>query len=450
VSALQLKHNIFSKTKIENSKDIVETERDMRGSFMYTYDSTTTLGPVKLPSNSVLEEEYIKQAHLILDRDGISPLLHTVEMESDCCTDFGAFSRLYTSCSAKAASKICSADTLALIDDAIMSVTNRVQKQQDIASFTSKYYASSECLFSNDRIQWRRLTGSSEIIVALGFIEMEPSKLEGVVHIRIINASGFKIPEFNLHMTSSSGASLSPFQNYTASGAEYFLPDAIVDRTFRFNISSFEPTNLVLRIIFPGLVKDPLDHAPMYQMSASSKDGRRDKQELFSAAISCIPITLPAHALLQPYGASSLFSVRQLYEPLSPLMPYDIWTAAWARLQKSVGVEVVSFIEIPSSGSFSEALVHTLKKRQKLYLSGSFDINMDTLVNNSEFSGETESRSTICWLFQSLWGHEIAVRMQLYRQSAPVRERGTWKGLIDLRGDNMDVLNALENDIERF
>ena len=85
--------------------------------------------------------------------------------------------------------------------------------------------------------------------------------------VRVINSAGFKIPFFSLavvvaahndnDISNCAITTLNAISSTTQSGEDYFLPDAMVERRFAYSVSCLSAVDLVVRIRYPNLTREP-------------------------------------------------------------------------------------------------------------------------------------------------------------------------------------------------
>jgi len=414
------------------------------------------------------QEEETHKASIanFLSQKSLPPLLSASVGEN--IADFGAFFHNQQIGTVKSSSKLTSVDTFALIEDVLYANFIELVRGKNFKCYNF------DAIYSEDRIQWKRISGSSDPLVVMAYIELDHANMQFKVHVKIVNASGMKIPGFELSVVTS--GYMSPMESYCALGEDYFLPNAIFLRSFTFLIATFDNTSVIIRIHYPDLVKDPVDFIPFPLMSGGkgrqsdsqmqSQSHHSRHQETFTAIVPCADLSFPAYALLVPYGSSSLSSMRMLYEPNSGGIPKAVFAALFCRLQHSTVFEVASFFDLGDSAYF--ALCHVLEARSSLPLKGAYEIQFPSLVDGTD-SDSKVGIEVLCWALQTLWGQEIAIRLNLFKEtsssnppvgmiSMPLASsiedihfpRATWRGCIEIRSSSPAVLGTLREDDDGY
>ena len=215
----------------------------------------------------------------------------------DVQNEYGAFSLHALSGLVQAGAKadeigkpsISSADVMAVIDDVLdahMSVPMSTKLPstapadlEETSSVISRIHEIRDCR------QWVQLNGSCDMFSVLGAVTCcDPITRCVDVCFRIVNSSGFKVPIFALQLLLGAheqpdGKELvmsfeteghSPRSGGTASGVEYFLPGAIVERTFNFSVRRLGALFAVLRIVYQELLPD-IDMVEVFRFAPSGQ-----------------------------------------------------------------------------------------------------------------------------------------------------------------------------------
>jgi len=151
---------------------------------------------------------------------------------------------------------------------------------------------------------WTVVSGSADLLTVLAYSTIDIHTSTAYIHVRVFNSAGFKIPTFAVHVvingnllcvssdkyihsvatSASTGHKFSPLttstiqQSYTtsttipsqsvvfdsssvstASGVEFFLPDAYIERTFSCKVVQFAPFQVTVRVVYADLVYDEDD-----------------------------------------------------------------------------------------------------------------------------------------------------------------------------------------------
>lgn len=243
---------------------------------------------------------------------------------------------------------------------------------------------------------WTQLSGSADLLTVLAYSDIDLLSMTASIHVRVFNSSGFKIPTFALHLVAAgnllsvdysrglashtvalgstitgNAASVvhqtqqhllhSAGQGYSiprqsiyfdescvlsASGVDFFLPDAYIERTLTCKVRTFAPFEAVVRIVYADLVYDednifeiPKEHSvnigtarssAVNKVTAAKKNksananassrGARYMEEYkekhsnkWSAVLDCEPLRVPISAQLLPYGYGTCSALRYWY-----------------------------------------------------------------------------------------------------------------------------------------
>ena len=214
-------------------------------------------------------------------------------------------------------------------------------------------------------------------------------------HVRAINASGFRIPSFSLQALVS--GKMEPGELYISPGVEYSSPGSMIERMFVFPLCSFEPMRIVVRVVYPDLTWEAADRIPAHYLGSVNSKDRENATGTFTSCIDCIPLYLPVHALLIPYGAGSLCTIKSFcYMDTNfryrrrrcfPGIPHRVFRSLYGRLLHTQSIPVYStFCESSEgtkshSGSLLSMLLRIICSRSRgRTLKGSMEIDTASLV----------------------------------------------------------------------
>ena len=404
-----------------------------------------------------------------------------------CCSDAtdsgsecGAFSMMSTECrnGYVLSKRVCCADTYALIDDVMIPhMTNDPSIHSTIQTDGQSSGSNNLCNFlSDDGIQWRVLSGSSDPVVITAYSSCDPKSMTVNVNVRVINSSGIRIPPFAIQVSvlmpqhsclsdqrldgdtgTGIGVALLPNQPYTVECKDYLLPSAFVERDFVFSVISFAGADFSVRIIYSDLIRDGINDDIFsrlatqaeasgfegnYEDPLNNQDQDQHNCAKWAAVTQSIPLHLPIFSQMMPYGAGSLSAMSSFFKGSiktrqpQPGIPSSVFRALWSRLLVSDSVAVGA--SIPSRLAFEgnekqfsgngeggsvisevASCLSTLLTR----LIGSFDIDSSSRVDlgqeaeeahrgNSNLWSDSIS-SVLAWAFQTWWGGEVAIRVSI-------------------------------------
>ena len=384
----------------------------------------------------------------------IPPLLVAgLENDYDTILDYGAF----TNCASKVHNgKIATTDIHSLIEDVLYPHFLYANNQRCLD--LGKYYDPNS-VYTDDNTQWKTISGSSDPLVVMGYLQLHRRDMTVTAHIRAINAAGFKIPSFSLQALISNQMNLNHV--YVTNGVDYFLPGSMIERSFTFPVASFESVAITVRIIYNDLVLDHNDLAPIHllaDLNAKHSNNKGSKQqELFTSSVDCIPLVLPVHALLIPYGAGSLRLMTKWLTQNSQLpgIPNKVFRSIWNRLQLKETFPVHCTFELGANITMHGKLLELFRSGSDPKMKGTFEIDISYFADIGFCIDDDKNMNGVNvfgWAFQTLWGHEVALRMIIHKnQSVPNHVTDAkWSGIVEIKGTKMAHLQQMRKDSYRL
>lgn len=399
------------------------------------------------------------------------------------------------------------------ISDSSLNVTSALRNKDEL--FTT---------LNDDDCLWSVVSGSADLLTVSAHTRPNVGETSITVVIRVVNSAGFKIPIFNLQLlvsndetflpnygednsytTAASGPILNigyPNSQYVTFGAEYFLPGAMLERSFVLRLQRLGSLSCTVRIAYPDTpvetqsdsiltasqavttttstatvgsnIPDPatLVNDLSNRTSFSSRPNTTANTTTHTttstctctAKINCETLRIPVCFFLIPYGGGVLSSMRSLQRTTnSPLVgiPKSVFLSLWYRLPHGT---VFPCYSSSTSTSLADDVIMAISKSNCMY--GSPIIPLSALMADSTSSTsrrDTDARkstsimdgNTLSWALQSWWGHEVAVRIVM----SPSKKRGNVcdnvvesfiSGRVEVRVCTKNILSKLIPDMAEF
>lgn len=420
---------------------------------------------------------------------------------------------------------VCSADIMGIVDDVLdahLSVPSSLSSfpknaPRDLfggAAQLGRTYDVRDCR------QWVQLNGSSDLFTVLGAVSCcDPVTGNVEVMFRVINSAGFKVPIFSLQLLLGSYEQMGfhgedeavtfdtvnqTARGGTAEGVEYFLPGAMVERTFNFRIQKFTAAYVVLRVVYPELMAEidcveafavPTAITASSQTAENSGDGggesgeTRGKKRFKEVEIprvgsfDCMPLALPTTLLLIPYGAGALSSMMQHVNrgvrgdycnrgDFHGGISKQVYQNLHARTRYSRRLPILSYPRHTTDGicevnSFADEVTLAVHRIGQSHSAGNaapctpswwwekgsnWALGMASRVRLGQASASSTRQltSVLCWCLQDWWGEEICITLQaskICRKGTSQLERDVfWSGWMDIQCNSKSALSILADD----
>lgn len=411
---------------------------------------------------------------------------------------------------------VCTSDLVGLIDDVLDShlLVNppHFQKIPPVISSENNQRAKlvSETYDLRDTKVWKQINGSSDMFTVLCSVLSYDSGSQNVrLAVRVINSSGFKVPLFSvqlllssldLYNTSSSSALKASFDSNKTStildGVEYFNLDGLVERMFTIHFHQFTNSFLNVRLIYRELLAES-DSVEIFSIPSASvvpqqvDEGNTIEQKkrfkeadlCRTAKLECIPFKFSVYNFLHPYGGGSLSSMTNYRLDITPSpsiavclggIPKSIYQSLHNRLKRSVRLPVIAYCTTSKNTipNFSDEITleyyhqynlakEDFSRRSKIHCL----MNSRVRLGNGNHSSLRQISTSLAWCFQTWWGHEVCVTIQISKLSQSpttnpfVSQRGNatdnsdngdcfiyWSGWMEIQCDDISTLSALQYD----
>lgn len=423
---------------------------------------------------------------------------------------------------------VCSEDIIGLIDDVInyhlalpITIISSHSRNLSPSVYFDKMISSTPDIAAKiaipvDEVYWETISGSADLLTVLASTSINAASSTATVRVRVFNSAGFKIPYFRIRLLLAPAhprrassepctltASFINSEKYDVEGAEYFLPNAYIERRFKLSINRIGAVQIVVRLVFPDLVREEEDLCELGIVAGQPSKGLREKRAVYplglhiaqgfqsaqskkwAAHVDCSPVLLPISSQLLPYGAGSFSSLQYFLRRMDSKkldtevvcggMPFVVFCQLWHRLQatnneftvpvsgivtKSIGIDSKCGTSIDTDALTAQHTCRLVREHVAREVSRSGGVGLYILGNDCQ----AEISEFLGWALHSLWGHEIAAKLCISTsicrgyngdsQSADSKDNDSqcvwFEGSLEVRCSESKLLSHLLSDLQSF